>query len=98
MRRFAAQQLNMQEVRTNKLVDRLDHMDWNTNGASLIGDRACDGLANPPRRVRRELVTAAVFELIDGFHQTDVAFLNEIQELQTAIRVFFRNRNDETKV
>jgi hypothetical protein len=84
--------------RANQLVDRFDHMNRNANRSGLVGDGARDRLTNPPRRVSRKLVAAPPFEFIDGFHQTDVAFLNQIEKLQTAIRVFFRNRNDETQV
>ena len=36
--------------------------------------RDSDRLADPPRGVRRELVAAAVLELVHGLHQADVAF------------------------
>src|SRR5918994_1713294 len=55
------------------------------SSSSPVGDRAGDRLTNPPGRVGRELVAAAIFELIDRLHQADVAFLDEVQELQTAI-------------
>jgi hypothetical protein len=69
-----------------------------TNGARLIGDRARDGLADPPRRVGRELVAAAIFELIDGLHQADVAFLDQVQELQATVRVLLRDRHDQAQI
>src|SRR5262249_40875009 len=47
------------------LVDRLDHVHGDADGARLVGDRAGDGLPDPPGRVGRELVAAAVLELID---------------------------------
>ena len=67
-------------------------------GPGLIGDRAGDGLTNPPRRVCRELVTAAVFKPVDSLHQADVAFLDEVEELQAAIRVLLGNRDDQPKI
>src|SRR6185437_6970985 len=63
-----------------------------------IGNRARDRLANPPGRIGRELVSAAVLELVDGLHQTDIAFLNQIEELQAAIGVLLGNRDDESQV
>ena len=63
------------------LVDRLDHVNWNSDGASLIGNRARNGLANPPCGISGELITTAVFKLVHSLHQTDVAFLNQIKEL-----------------
>ena len=59
---------------------------------------AGDRLADPPRRIGRELVAAAVFELIDRLHQADVAFLNEIKELQAAVGVFLGDRNHQAQV
>ncbi len=73
-------------------------MHRNADGAGLVGDRARDGLANPPRGVRGELVAAAPLEFVDGFHQADVAFLNQVEELQSAVRVLLRDRYDQAKV
>jgi len=70
----------------------------NTDGAGLIGDGARDGLANPPGGVGGELVTAAVLELVHGLHQADVAFLNQIEELQAAIGVLLGNRDHQAQV
>jgi hypothetical protein len=70
----------------------------NTDRAGLIGDRAGDRLTDPPGRIGRELVAAAVFELVDGLHQADVAFLNEIKELQAAVGVFLGDRDHQTQV
>src|SRR5690606_17061909 len=35
---------------------------------------------------------------VHGFHEADVAFLNEVQELQAAVRVLLRDRDVETQV
>jgi len=64
------------------------------DGAGLVGDGTGDRLANPPRRVGREFVTTPPFELVDRLHQTDIAFLNEVKELQAAVCVFLCDRND----
>ncbi len=52
----------------------------NPDRAGLIRDGTRDGLADPPNGVRGEFVTATVFELLDTFHQADVAFLDQIEE------------------
>jgi hypothetical protein len=49
-------------------------------------------------RVRRKLISAAPFELVHGLHQPDVAFLNQVEELQSAVRIFFRNGNNQAQV
>src|SRR5690606_10054670 len=81
-----------------ELVDRLDHVHRDTDGARLVGDRAGDRLANPPGGVGRELVTATVFELVHRLHQADVAFLNQVEELQPAVGVLLGNRDHQTQV
>ena len=97
-RRFAPEFLHQRARRSDKLIDRFDHVHGNANGARLVGDRAGDGLTNPPCRVSRKLIAAPPLKLIDGLHQTDVAFLNQIEKLQTAVGIFLRDGNDETQV
>ena len=85
------------EVRTILLIVSI-MCTGNADGARLIGDRARDRLPDPPRGVGRELVAAAVLELVDRLHQADVAFLDEVEELQAAVGVFLGDRDDETQV
>ena len=73
-------------------------MHGHTDGARLIGERAADRLPDPPGGVGRKLVAAPVLELVDRLHQADVAFLDEVEELQAAIGVFLRDRDDEAQV
>src|SRR6516162_5686161 len=68
-------------TRTHDLVDDLNHVNGHTNGARLIRERPADRLSNPPRGVGRELVATSIFELVDGLHQADVAFLDQVEEL-----------------
>ena len=97
-RGFAADLVQHLPAGAHQLVDRLDHMHRNTDGARLIRDRAGDGLPDPPCRIGREFVAAAVFELIDRLHQADIAFLNEIKELQATVSVFFGDRDHEAQI
>ena len=83
---------------TVHLVDRFDHVHGNADGTRLIGDGTGNGLTNPPGRVSRKLVSAPVFEFIHRFHQADIAFLNQIEELQSAIGVFFGNGNHQPQI
>src|SRR5206468_9625344 len=46
----------------------------------------------------RELVATAVFELIDRLHQADIAFLDEVEELQAAVGVFLGDGDNEAEV
>ena len=81
-----------------ELVDGLDHVYRDADGARLVGDRAGDGLADPPGCVGAELVAAAVFELVHRLHQADVAFLDEVQELQATVGVLLGDRDDQAQV
>ena len=63
----------------HQLVDRLDHVDGDTDRAGLIRNGPGDRLTDPPCRVGREFVTTTVFEFVHGLHQADVAFLNKIK-------------------
>src|ERR1039458_1763135 len=97
-RRLASQFLHQLPRGADQLVDRFDHVHRDTNRTRLIGNRAGNRLPNPPRGIRRKLVAPAVFEFVDGLHQADVAFLNQVEELQSAVGVFFGNRNHQTQV
>ena len=66
--------------------------------AGLVGNRAGNRLPDPPCGIRRKLVAAAPLEFVHGFHQADVAFLNQIEELQAAVGVFLGDRNDQAQV
>src|SRR5207244_13614055 len=68
------------------------------DGPRLSRDSAGDRLADPPRRVCRELVALAVVELLDGADEADVPLLDEVQEAHAAADVLLRDRHDETEV
>src|SRR5437660_7718892 len=70
--RFAADFVQHLARGAHDLVDGLDHVHGNADGAGLVGDRSRDRLPYPPRRIGREFVAAAVFELIDRLHQADI--------------------------
>ena len=97
-RGFAADLVQHLAAGAHQLVDRFDHMDRDTDRACLIGDRAGDRLTDPPCGIGRELVAAAVFELIDRFHQADVALLDQVEELQPAVGVFLGDGDHEAQV
>src|SRR5438477_10202708 len=96
--RFAAELLEQATRHADELVDRLDHVDRDADRPRLVRDRAGDRLADPPRRIRRELVALAVVELLDRTDEADVPLLDEVQEAHAAADVFLRDRHDEPKV
>jgi hypothetical protein len=80
------------------LADRLAHMHRQSDRPPLLGDRAGDGLADPPCRIGGETVAFGGVELLDRAHQADVALLDEIQQGQTAPDVFLGDRDDQPQV
>src|SRR5262245_58451478 len=95
---LAAELLHQLALYAHELVDGLDHVHRDADGAGLIGDGAGDGLTDPPRRVGRELVSAPPLELVDGAHEPDVALLDEVEELQPAVHVALGDRHDQPEV
>src|SRR3954454_6487868 len=97
-RRLAAELLDELALDVHDLVELLDHVDRDADRAALVGDRARHGLANPPRRVRRELVAAPVVELLDRADQPERPLLDEVEERQPAAQVALGDRDDEAQV
>ncbi|KAF5056143.1 hypothetical protein DSECCO2_370300 [anaerobic digester metagenome] len=73
-------------------------MHRNTDGAGLVGNRPGDSLPNPPRCISGELESLAVLKLLDSLDQADVAFLNQIKEVQPPIGIFFCDGYHEPEV
>src|SRR6202035_5252969 len=95
---LAAQLLHQRAAGAGELVDGLDHVHRDADGARLVGDGAGDGLPDPPGRVGRELVAAPVLELLDRLHEADVALLDEVEELQPAVGVLLGDRYHQPEV
>ena len=68
------------------------------DGAALVGDGACDGLANPPGGVGGELVALFVVELLGCTNQAKASFLNQVLEAQAPIHVLLGNRDHQAQV
>ena len=82
----------------HELVDGLDHVNGDADGAGLIGDGASDGLPDPPGGVGGELVALAVVELLNGADKADVALLDEVEEGHAAADVLLGDAYDEAEV
>ena len=65
---------------------------------ALVRDRARDRLADPPRRVRRELEALAVVELLRRAHEPDRPLLDQVEEREPLVAVALRDRDDEAEV
>src|SRR5512132_94532 len=96
--RLAAQILEELSLDADELVDRLDHVHRDADRAGLVGDRSGDRLADPPRRVRRELVALGVVELLDRADEPEVALLDQIEEQHPAAYVPLRDRDHQAQV
>src|SRR5678809_964777 len=96
--RFPPEFLDQMTRGSNQFVDRLYHMDWDTDGPCLIGNRAGNSLANPPGGIGTELVAALVLKLIHGLHQANIAFLDQVKELKAPVRIFLGDTDNETKI
>ena len=97
-RRFAPQVLQQTAADANQAVDRLHHVDGNTNRAGLVSDSTGNGLANPPGGIRAELVPLRVIELFDGTNQTNIPLLDQVQQAHTAANVLFRDTDHQAQV
>src|SRR3954449_10938174 len=97
-RRLAAERLDELALDLHDLVELLDHVHRDADRAALVGDRAGDRLADPPRRVRRELVAAPIVELLDRADQPERALLDQVQERQPAAQIGLRDRDDEAQI
>src|SRR5450631_1498354 len=82
----------------DELVDRLDHVDWHSDGAPLVGDGASDRLSYPPRGVRGELEATMVVEFLHGADEAEVSLLDEVEEGHTATDVLLGDADHEAKV
>ena len=97
-RGFATEVLQHLALHAGELVDDLDHVHRDADGARLVGHCAGDRLADPPRRVGRELEALGVVELLDGADEAEVALLDEVEELHAAAGVALGERDDQAQV
>src|SRR5215217_6319091 len=77
-RGFAAELGDELALGAADLVELLDDVDGDADRARLVGQRPGDRLADPPRRVGRELEALAVVELLRGADQAERALLDEV--------------------
>src|SRR5438105_4676733 len=97
-RRLAPQLLNQSAAGADELVDGLDHVHGDADRARLIRYRARHRLADPPRRIRRDFIPAPPLQLVHGLHPPDVPLLDEVEELDAAVRVLLGDGDDEPEV
>jgi len=71
---------------------------WKTDGPRLFADGLQYGLLDPPHRVGDEVVATVHIVLLNGVHQPDVAFIDEVDQRKSLILIFFCNVHYEPEV
>ncbi len=94
----AAELLVQLPLEPGQLVDLLDQVDGQPDGAALVGHAAGDRLPDPPGRVGGELETLGVVELLDRADQPEVALLDQVQQRHAAAGVALGQRDDQPQV
>ena len=61
-------------------LDLIDEMNGKTDGFALVRKSPTDGLFNPPASVGAEFDSPTGFEAVDRFHESKVAFRNEVKD------------------
>ena len=79
-------------------VQLLDDVHGHPDRPPLVGERARDGLADPPGRVGRELEALAVVELLGRAHEPDRPLLDQVEERQPLVAVALGDRDDQSEV
>src|SRR4029453_17576369 len=85
-------------ARAVELLLTLLHVHGHADRRRLVRARALARLADPPRRVRRELEPLAVVELLDRAVEADHAVLDEIEERHAMAAVSLRDRHHQAEV
>src|SRR4029077_11402317 len=97
--RRLADELDLEPARgPPELLLPLDDVDGDADRARMVRDRALHRLADPPGRVRRELVAATPIELLDRAVQAERALLNQVEERGAKTAVALRDRDNEPQV
>ena len=85
-------------LRLGDAVVRVDHVHRQPHRAPLVGERARDGVADPPRRVGREAIAATVVVALDRLDEADVALLDQVGERHAAVVEAARDRDHQAQV
>ncbi len=80
------------------LANALGHVQRNADRARLLRQRTGNRLTNPPRCVSAKAVAALVVVLIDGAHQANIAFLNEVREGKALAHIALGDAHDESGI
>ena len=79
-------------------VDALHKVHRDADGPPLIRNGAGDGLTDPPRGIGGKFEAALRLKLFRRLHQTEIAFLNEIQKRQASPCIALCHRHHQPQV
>ena len=96
--RFTAQFLQQLSGNTDEFIDGFYHVYRDTDGSCLIGNGTGNGLSDPPCRICGEFEAFMEVEFFNGFDQTQITLLNQIQEQHTAANISFCDTYYQTQV
>ena len=76
-----ATELSLQMLRgLDNLVSRFNSVNRDADDPPGIDEASGNALANPPARVGGKAVAQPVVEFLDGPHQSEISFLNQVQK------------------
>ena len=81
-----------------ELGHRVDHVHRHADRAALVGDRAGDGLPDPPGGIRGKLEAPGMLKLVDRPHEAGVTLLNQVEKRQPAIAVALGDRDHQPQI
>ena len=96
--RLSAQLLQKLTGGPHKTVNGLNHVNGNPDRPRLVGDRAGDGLTDPPGGVGTELESLLVIVLFHRLQQAQVSLLDQIQELHAPAHIALGNADHQTEI
>ena len=80
------------------LGNLVHEVDGQADGLRLVGQRALDGLLDPPGGIGAELSALARVEAFDGLDEPDVAFADQVEQGQAKVLVVMRDFDDQAQV
>src|SRR5690348_4780501 len=98
LRWVAAKFLHQPLTLASNAIESSIDIDWQANSAALISHSSTNRLTNPPGSVSAEAVPAAPVIALDGSHQANVTFLDEIEQRQTPANVALGDTYHQTQV
>src|SRR6185369_12262139 len=84
--------------RAQHLLQFAHDVHWQPDHAALVHHRPLNGLANPPRGVGGKTETALGLELVDGMHEAEIAFFDQVRQRDAATQIGLGNADHQPQV